>query len=227
MKKTLLSIGAFLFLFLSFGEIAHAAGQYGCQTQYGGQCPSHEFFIKKFVKNPKTNEYVDTLESNDNKFSPESPVSFQISVSNTGSETLTNLKVEDTFPDLLSFSSGPGKFDNNTRVLSFEIDKISSGESKNFIIQGKTASINKLPADEGIVCVINQASITFNGRMSTDNAQLCIEKQVLPGETKGGLKVFPQPKATTTPPTGPEALALIGLLPGGILGMFLRKKARI
>lgn len=212
-------------LFFSVISQAQAAGQYGCSSQYGDQCPTQEFSISKFVKDPQTKEYVDTLESNGHKFSPENAVSFKLTVKNTGSQTLTNLKVEDTFPDLVTFISGPGTFDNNTKVLSFEIDKLGSGESKDFIIQGKTASAAKLPANEGLVCVVNQATVKLNGMVSTDNAQLCIEKQVLPGTTKGGLKVFPAPKTKETPPTGPEALALIGLLPGGILGLFLRKKA--
>ena len=63
-----------------------------------------------------------------------------------------------------------------------------------------------------------------NNQQSSDNSQFCIQKPVL-GETKGGLKVFPAPSVTTTPPTGPEMLPLIGLIPTGVLGFILRKKS--
>lgn len=50
---------------------------------------------------------------------------------------------------------------------------------------------------------------------------------VVPGQpvTKGGQKVFPQPQVVQTPSTGPEMLPLIGLIPTGVLGYFLRRKS--
>ncbi|MBI2442621.1 MAG: DUF11 domain-containing protein [Candidatus Levybacteria bacterium] len=46
-------------------------------------------------------------------------------------------------------------------------------------------------------------------------------------ETKGGQPVYPAPSTTTSPDTGPELLALIGLLPGGAFGWYLRRKSRV
>jgi len=42
--------------------------------------------------------------------------------------------------------------------------------------------------------------------------------------TKGGQVVHPAPNATNNPNTGPEALALIALLPAGAAGIWFRKK---
>ncbi len=45
--------------------------------------------------------------------------------------------------------------------------------------------------------------------------------------TKGGLSVQPQPTVQTTPETGPEALALLALLPLGFVGRMIQKKASV
>lgn len=42
--------------------------------------------------------------------------------------------------------------------------------------------------------------------------------------TKGGLQVYAPTKAAETPATGPEALALITLIPTAAAGWYLRKK---
>lgn len=47
-----------------------------------------------------------------------------------------------------------------------------------------------------------------------------------PATTKGGQPVYPSPNTTSNPNTGPEVLALIGLLPAGAGGFFLRKLSR-
>ncbi|MBI2442622.1 MAG: DUF11 domain-containing protein [Candidatus Levybacteria bacterium] len=232
MKKRLILGGCAFFAFvLFFAQIpafaAGQSGQYGCPTQYGGDCPSEEISLIKQVKNPKTNEFVATLENTDAKYTPGQTVSFKIIVKNTGADTIAKITIHDVFPEFVSFVSGPGKFDNNTKTLTFDVTNLKPGEEekKESIIQGKVADEKTLPSDQGITCVVNHAETTLNGKLSTSDTQLCIEKQVLPGTTKGGLKVFPAPKAKTTPPTGPELFALIGLLPGATLGLFLRKKA--
>lgn len=212
-------------LFLGyFATTVNAAGQYGCPTQYGGECPSQEILINKTVRDPKTGSFVEIIGTNDNKFSPNQNVIFKIIVKNIGNDTLERFLVHDIFPEFISFEKGPGKFDNNAKTLYFEVRNLMPNEIREYIIEGKIAPESKLPADQGITCVVNQAQAKLNGKITIDNTQLCIEKKVL-GETKGGLKIFPQPQTVTTPTTGPEILALIGLLPGAVTGLILRKKA--
>ncbi|GIW62078.1 MAG: hypothetical protein KatS3mg089_0930 [Patescibacteria group bacterium] len=223
-KNILIIITTSLF-FNYLTTTVNAAGQYGCPTQYGGECPGEIALIKKYVQDPVTKSYEDTLESNGNKFSPEDPVFFKIRVTNTGNETLNNIKIEDQFPDLISFVSGAGKFDNNTKKLSFEIDKLQTGETKEYIVKGKIVASNMLPANESLICVLNKASIIINGQISSDTAQLCIEKPVLGTKTKGGLNIFPPPQTVTTPQTGAETFALLSLLPAAVIGTLLKYKS--
>ena len=151
-------------------------------------------------------------------------MTFNITVANTGSSTINKVTVKDTLPQFVSFTSGPGSFDSNTKVLTFDVNDLKAGETKTFTIVAKITDAGQLPADQGITCVVNQALATAeNGQQSSDNSQFCIQKPVL-GETKGGLKVFPAPAVTTTPSTGPEMLPLIGLIPTGLFGFLLRRK---
>lgn len=47
-----------------------------------------------------------------------------------------------------------------------------------------------------------------------------------PTTTKGGLRIQQPSTQTTAPATGPEALALVGLLGTGAVGFFLRKLSK-
>src|SRR4030042_6518487 len=190
-----------------------------CQPIYGGGETCIQVgpvTINKTVKNPKTNAFVDNLGVNDPKYSPSSTVTFNLTVTNTGGSNISKTTVKDIFPQFTDFVSGSGSFDANTKTLSFDIKDLKAGESRTFTVQGKTATTDQLPSSQGITCVVNQATATSdNGQQSSDNSQFCIEKPVL-GVTKGGLKVAPAPSMAVTPPTGPEMLPLIGLVPSAI-----------
>lgn len=216
---------------MSLSLASSASASTSCQPIYGGgeTCVQvGNISINKTVKNPTTGSFVDNLSVNDPKYTPTSTVNFQITVTNTGNGNISSTTVKDTFPNYVTFVSGPkdGKFDSNTKVLTFTVDDLAAGVSKTFDVSAKVVDQNSLPADQGVTCVVNQVNATSNdNQQSSDNSQFCIEKPTQPGTTtKGGLKVFPAPKVVTTPATGPEMLPLIGLIPSGLFGIFLRKK---
>lgn len=247
-NKLLLSLPVFAVSFVLFATTSFA--DTACQPIYGGgqTCvQTGNIVINKTVQNPQTKAMVDNLGINDPKYGPESIVTFQISVKNTGNATVNNVQVKDIFPEFFVFSTGAGNYDGNSRTLSFVVNDLKADESRTFNIVGKLVPANQLPGDKGMVCVVNQALATFDGKTNQDNAQFCIEKAgkvfpqpttvvtqpgqpgvvTQPGTTKGGLKVFPAPEAQKTPSTGPEMLALVGLLPTGLLGHFIRKKTAL
>ena len=216
--------------FISLSLASSASASTSCQPIYGGgeTCVQvGNISINKTVQNPTTGSFVDNLSVNDPKYSPTSTVNFQITVTNTGSGNISSTTVKDTFPNYVTFVSGPGSFDSNSKVLTFTVGNLAAGASQTFNVSAKVADQNSLPADQGVTCVVNQVNATSNdNQQSSDNSQFCIEKPTQPGTTtKGGLKVFPAPKVVTTPATGPEMLPLIGLIPGGLFGIFLRRKS--
>lgn len=228
--KSLLSISFLVVCSLFFAPLASADTV--CQPIYGGgvSCPQvGNIAINKQINNPQTtNVFVENLDVNNPRFSPDQIVRFKITVTNNGNASLSNITVKDIFPEFVLFVAGAGSFDSNTKTLSFNVGSLNAGASQSFDLTAKVVAANQIPSDKNIICVINQAIATVNSQTSQDNVQFCIEKKVeQPIETKGGLKVFPTPAVTVTPPTGPEMLPLLGLLPTGLFGFLLRKKAKI
>ncbi len=212
-------------LFLS--PIGKVYADVSCQPIYGGgqTCvTTGNILVNKKIQNPQTGEFVDNLNLNDSRFAPGQSVVFQILLTNTGATTILQTKVTDLLPTFITFQAGPGNFDSNTRNLTFTVDNLTSNETRPFTFQARVLDAKDLP--DGVTCdprTKNLVTATTNtGQTSQDTASFCVEKGLT---TKGGFPVFPPPKVFTTPPTGPELIPLISLLPGGAFGWFLRKKS--
>lgn len=218
-------------LFTASASIAKADvyGGYGvpCNSSYGvyggGEtCVSRgNLVINKTVKNPTTGEFVDNLsETNDAKFGPNDTITFQLTVVNTGGQNFSTVTVTDTLPSYLTFVTGPGTYDSNSKKLTFKIKDLGAGESRTFTIATKVAS--SIPNNPAVNCVVNQASASSDNDKgeASDVSQVCLENT-----TKGGFQVLGAKPMTQTPATGPEMFGLLGLLPAGLSGLILRRKA--
>lgn len=202
-----------------------------CTQTYGGSqscTTSNAFSIEKTVETPGKGggSFVDNLSINDPKYAPTDVVSFKINVKNTGTQVIPTLTVSDTFPQFISFVSGPGSFDSNSKKLTITVTNLQPGQSQTYDVTGKVADANLMPSDQAVVCLINQAAATDNtGATNTSSSQFCVQKSVtgtsqpqVVGTTKGGLPV-------TTPATGPEMLPIMALIPSALAGFALRKKS--
>ncbi len=226
-----------LLLFIFTAPQVMAAQTPNCQPIFGGG-PSCEqtdpLSVNKQVQNPQTKEYVDILPTTFPTYGGGQSVLFKVTISNTSNASISKVEVRDIFPDHIDFSKGLGKFDPNTKTLLFTIDELKAKENKVFFIEGKVVTNDKLPADPKERCVINSAIASINDKRSQDNIQVCVSKTISPQtttsnstSTKGGLPIYAPSNTKTTPDTGPEAWALIGLLPAGALGVWLRRKTTV
>jgi len=209
---------------LAFAPQAYAAGN--CEIIYGGGevCPpSLNFTINKTVQAPnKGGSYVDNLGVNDAKYAPTNTINFQVEIKNTGNKRIEKIEVTDELPQYLTFVQGVGTYNKDTRKLTFTVNNLDPDKSVAYTIVTKAAEAKDLPSDSGVICVTNHVrAVADNNSTAGDNASVCIEKQVL-GTTP---KVYPGSKAYTTPATGPESLAIIGLIPTGLAGFFLRRRS--
>src|SRR5579872_7011788 len=202
-------------------------GQVNCQPGYGNaNCTPQTVLINKLVQNPQSGAFVNNLGVNDPKYNPGQNVTFHLEVSNPSVNDLQNVTVTDTLPQYISFVSGPGSFDSGSNKLTFTIADLPAGQNQEFTVVAKTADSNNLPSNQGVTCVTNQANASAAGAQSSATSQFCITNNVLNASTKGGLPVYPTPNVTKTPPTGPEALPLLGLLSSGIFGALLRRRSK-
>lgn len=214
---TFLTLGA---LALSALTLSPSKAYADCQPVYGGgqTCSSNEFTIVKLVQVPGKGggNYVNNLYQNDPKYFASQQVNFEIIVQNTGSQTIPTLNITDTFPQYISFVSGLGNFDSNSKTLSFTVTNLNPGQSNTYVVSAKIFDTGNLPSDQGIMCLVNQANATDNTGISHGaSSQFCIQQNVL-GAT---------PTVITTPATGPEMLPLGLLLSGGLGGFIIRKKS--
>lgn len=214
-------------VFLTQAGVSLAAGNgYGtsnCQVVYGGGevCPeSVQFSLDKKVLSPnKGGSYVDNLGFNDAKFQPGNTVAFKIIVKNTGEKTIEKLNIVDTLPANTVFTSGSASYNASNNTVSYTIDKLDPNAVNERTFVATIANADKLPKDQGVICLTNKVAATDkNGNTASDNAAFCIEKAVM------NPKVFESVPVKSIPNTGPEMLALLGLIPAGIAGLLLRKK---
>jgi uncharacterized repeat protein (TIGR01451 family) len=194
-------------------------GQYG-QYGYGGATPTQKILIDKMVGKATqtskggivTYDYVDNLSTTDVRFKPGNQVAFKITVKNTSSEALSAVQVKDTLPSYASAVEGPGDYNAQTGVVTFNAGDFAPGEEKTYYMKLQLSSQDKMPADKGLFCLINKAEATSGNAHDDDTAQFCVEKEVI--------------GAQQVPNAGPEMgiLLLGGELMALGAGLFLRKK---
>lgn len=205
------------------------AGESNCQVVYGGgqTCTtSVKFTVNKLVQIPTKGggDFVDNFTINDQKLSGGQTVNFKIVITNTGDTTLKNLTVVDTFPQFLNFTAGNGTFNSNNKTLTFVIDSLDAGKSAEFVISAKASEEKDLPNGSGVTCTTNNVLATDStGSQGSDNAQVCIQKNVL--AAAAAPQVFEKVPTKQIPATGPELYSLIGLIPAGLGGIYLRRKS--
>lgn len=215
MKKIKVVIITILFLSLVvFNKKVKA--QYG---QYGQPTPSYSIVIDKMVGKPYqtkggiTNlEYVDNLTPSDPRFAPNQEIYFKIKVKNTSTSDITNVTVKDYVPLYLTPIEGPGTWDQNTRIISWNAGDFQVDEEKVYYIKMKINPQNQLPADKGLFCLVNKVEALSDEAVDDDTAQFCIEKQVT------GVKKVPS--------AGPEMGILLLSTQFALLGtgIILKKK---
>lgn len=225
-----------------------------CQPVYNGGIfcnDSDSLAINKTVLRPgaaptpektfNTSDFIENIGPDDPRYLPGTATAFKISVTNTSGGLLKNIVVKDIFPPrFLTFVSGSGTYDDNSRTFSTTIKELKSKETKDIIISVMTARPEDLPTDDNALCTINLAMATVTNKISQDSAQICVARQesvtslTIPAKatqnptiTKGGLPIIspatPQ-TAKQTPSTGPEVAVLFGLIPAAGLGLLLRRK---
>lgn len=233
MNKTLISLitGTILSSVLLPFTTSPVMAQYG---QYGQPAPVETILVDKQVGKPQFKstvpatttkggiviaptpgavEYVDNLTPSDTRFQPGMNIMFKVRVKNTSSVTINNVMVSDKAPQYMEPIEGPGAYDANTRIISFNAGTFAPNEEKIYYFKMQWAGQNALPADRGLLCASNYVRAYTNNASDDDTAQACVEKQVV------GVKAAPK--------AGPEMNILLVAGQLGVLGfgLNLKKKA--
>lgn len=202
------------FLILNSSVLADT-GQYG---QYGSTTPNLSILIDKMVAKPGGGvqnkggvvnyEYVDNLSPADVRYKPGNQVMFKLKVKNTSNTSISNVTVKDFVPAYLEPIEGPGTYDSNSRVITFDAGSFAADEEKTYLLKMQLNTQDKMPSDKGLFCLTNKAQ-AYNGNVSDDDlAQFCVEKEVV--------------GTVETPKAGPEMGLILMLGQLGLLGAGLK-----
>ncbi len=171
--------------------------------------------LTKTVLNPKNNTYVNNLGLNDPMYHPKDTVTFHITVANLGKDTVAQAVMKDTMPDYVTFTTGPGEYNPQTKTLSFFVYNIKPGTTQQFSVSVTVNDVTSLPANQTVTCVANKVDmVASNNENAQDSASFCIQKTFAPVQTQ------------TTPDTGPEAFSYIAIFASAISGLGIKKFAK-
>ena len=82
-----------------------------------------------------------------------------------------------------------------------------------------------LPKDQSSICIVNRViAQEDHGASASDSSQVCITR-IIP--TTPGAQIYQKVPVKNIPNTGPEMLPLLGLIPAGLTGFYLRKKSKL
>lgn len=179
-------IAAALFFVLSslFVVVAPVLADEGatCTNQYGAsvECPPNQIVVNKKVRFPtNVNLFVENLTSNDTAYSVGDEVEYDIAVTNTSNVNYETVTIIDILPEGLIFVSGPGRYEEKERKLTYEISNLKAGTTVHNRILAKVTDASKFPQD--LNCdVVNSVRVTGPGGQSDeDAAALCVQTKVL------------------------------------------------
>lgn len=183
-----------------------------CTTEYGGEttCKPSDLTINKQVRNEKTGSFVENLSASDPTFSPGSDVLYRLTIKNTSGETFDPVHVKDVLPGYLTFVSGPGSYNSDTRTLTFDLKELYAGETRTVDVMARVVNTDYFDG-KSFVCVTNYAEVSALNRFDNDTAQICLQNNVL--------------GATTLPVAGfNDYLLLLPFVGVGVTGFALLKK---
>lgn len=227
-SQIIILLAFFLFIF------AHkaAAGTSSCQIVYGGGkiCPENtSFSIESLIQVPgsKQENFINNMSGNDPKYKPLQNAVFKIKISNTGADKIKRLEIVNTLPEFVDFVLGPGNFDKEKKTLTFEALDIDPGQTREFLIAGRTSEEKFFPANQSVACGTNYAkAVEENSITAESSSQVCIEKDTSVKGEKTGPVVYPPVSVQTTPKAGNKTIYAIGLLLILAAGIIISKKSQ-
>jgi uncharacterized repeat protein (TIGR01451 family) len=197
-----MAITALAVLFLSLNPIKVNAESYSDNNQ-------KMISIDKKVRSIHDSSYVDNIASSTKVFYQDDVIEFQIKVTNTGDNTLKNIKVTDQLPPFLKLIFYPGTYDSANNKIDWTIDQLNAGNSQDFLVRAK---IDQVKDVKTLTKETNTSSVSVDELGAKDDASYFI--------AAGGGVSIPNTGDTSLPIKTGIVITL------GLAGFLVRKKVR-
>lgn len=146
MKKLILSLMFLIALVFPSGAFADAYSQ--------GEV-NYQVSIDKKIRPIDDNNFYDNIGRDQKIFVNGDLMDFNILVENTGKDILYNLVIKDFYPVVNQIILAPGEINRINRQISWKIDTLAVGETRNFTLRAKVINVNSSMSQTNVVQVCN------------------------------------------------------------------------
>ena len=142
----------------------------------------YQVSIDKKIRPINDSNFYDNIGKDQKVFVVDDSIEFNILVENTGKDILNNLVVKDFYPVVNQIILAPGEIDKINRQITWNIDTLSVGETKNFTVKAKVATSSGLPQT-------NVVQVSNNNVYDRDTATFYVASKTSPATGSNDLLV--------------------------------------
>jgi len=174
MKKLILSLMFLTALVFPSGVLADAYSQ--------GEV-NYQISIDKKIRPINDSNFYDNIGRDQKVFVSGDIMDFNILVENTGKDILYNLVVKDYYPVVNQIILAPGEIDKKNRSITWKIDSLAVGESKNYTLRAKVAT------NSASMSQTNVAQVSNNDVYDRDTATFYVAGKTSPNTGSNDLLI--------------------------------------
>lgn len=146
MKKYIVSLFLLTALVFPSGVLADSYSQ--------GEV-NYQVSIDKKIRPINEENFYDNIGKDQKVFVTGDLMDFNILVENTGKDILNNLVVKDFYPIVNQIILAPGEIDKINRQITWKIDTLAVGETRNFTLRAKVATSSSSMTQTNVTQVSN------------------------------------------------------------------------
>lgn len=135
---------------------------------------NYQVSIDKKIRPIDDTNFYDNIGRDQKIFVSGDVMDFNILVENTGKDILYDLVVKDFYPVVNQIILAPSEIDRINRMVSWKIDTLSVGETRNFTLRAKVATNSASMSQTNVVSVSN------NNVYDRDTATFYIAPKTIP-----------------------------------------------
>jgi len=165
MKKLILSLLLMTALVFPSGVFADSYSQ--------GEV-NYQVSIDKKIRPIDDRNFYDNIGRDQKIFVSGDVMDFNVLVENTGKDILYDLVIKDFYPVVNQIILSPGEIDRINRMVSWKIDTLSVGETRNFTLRAKIVTNNASMSQTNVVTVSN------NNVYDKDTATFYVASKTIP-----------------------------------------------
>lgn len=142
----------------------------------------YQVSIDKKIRPINDSNFYDNIGKDQKVFVSGDKMDFNILVENTGKDILNNLVVKDYYPVVNQIILAPGEIDKINRQITWTIDTLAVGETKNFTVKAIVATSSALPQT-------NVAQVSNNNTYDRDTATFYVASKTTPATGSNDLLI--------------------------------------